>query len=204
MRVRLPSSAPSWASRRRHGARGSQADPDEVHPAVEGRGVGERAAKRRLGVGRLRAETDARTAEHPEPGERVQVPERDLAGLIAAHRQAGHRAVIAIGDRAERPVVANGTRSLITTSPNAFMPPGRPATRTVPLAMTSRMSWEAAPSRSSPSLQDRSPDRHPGTSLKPGSAPAIWAAGDSPRPEVAGPPFDPLQGTKRLMAWAAE
>ena len=71
-----------------------------LHLLVELVRVGHDAAVGRLRVEGGAAEAAAPAAEAADVGEQVEVLERDLERLHAAHREPGHRAVLAVGDRA--------------------------------------------------------------------------------------------------------
>src|ERR1035438_2568905 len=81
----------------------SNADPDQLHPFVERRRIGEHTV-----VGGLRIERSthaaAGSAEPADPGKLVQVTTRDLEGLHAAHGKTCHGAMLPVSESAERAV----------------------------------------------------------------------------------------------------
>src|SRR5579862_489398 len=82
---------------------GSYADPQEMNPLRESRRIGHCSLVGGLRIELIisRQEWIGRSAESAHVREQVEVIERHLEGLHAAHRKTSHGAVIAIGDGAE-------------------------------------------------------------------------------------------------------
>ena len=80
----------------------ADSQPDEMHLFVELVGVGHDAVVGRFRVKLRAAESSARPAESADVAEQIQMPQRDLECLHAAHRESRHRPMVAIGDRAIR------------------------------------------------------------------------------------------------------
>ena len=77
----------------------ADAQPEDAHPPVERVRVRHDAAVGRLRVEGGAAEAAAAPAEAAEVGEQVEMLERDLERLHAAHREPGHRPALAVRDR---------------------------------------------------------------------------------------------------------
>src|SRR5581483_1235148 len=77
------------------------AQPEQVHLLPERRRIRKGAVVIRLWIERLPAEHAACATESADVRKRFEMIQRDLEGLHAAHREAGHRAMIAVREGAE-------------------------------------------------------------------------------------------------------
>jgi hypothetical protein len=98
----------------------THANPQQMDSLRERGGIGQRAMKIRFGIECTvtQHELTCRSAETANVREQVQMIECYLECLHASHREAGHGAMIAIGNGSEMPLI-NGISASVISSSNA-------------------------------------------------------------------------------------